>query len=138
MGMKGISPLIASILLIAFTLAVAVVIGSWLTSISSQETSQVGGSLNETVTCSKGVIAIVDIPSNTIVIIQNAGQINLSGNFTLSCGTNITTTSSVSLGKGGMASLTSSGCQDPGNKIRVSSYVCPSVYAECTYGADCP
>jgi len=136
--MKGISPLMASILLIAFTLAVAVVVGSWLTSMTSQQTSTVGGSVNETVTCAKGVIDIVSIPSNNTVVIQNAGQIDLSGNFTLSCGTNITTTSSVSLLKGGMASLTSLGCKDPDNKIRVSSYTCPSVYAECTYGSNCP
>jgi len=136
--MKGISPLIASILLIAFTLAVAVIIGSWLTSISSQQSSSVGAAANQTVTCSKGVIDIVSIPNNTTVIIQNAGQIDLSGNFTLSCGTNITTTSSVILAKGGMASLSSSGCKDSGNKIRVSSYVCPSVYTECTYDTNCP
>jgi len=135
--MKGISPLIASILLIAFTLAVAVIIGSWLTSISSQQSSSVGASANQTVTCSKGVIAIVSIPNNNTVIIQNQGQIDLSGNFTLSCGTNIST-SSVSLAKGSMVSLTSSGCIDSGNKIHISSYVCPSVYTECTYGSNCP
>jgi len=129
----------ASVLLIAFTLSVAVVVGSWLTSMSSQQTSIVGGSVNKTVTCSKGVLDIVVISDNYTVIIQNAGQISLSGNFTLSCGTNITSpNSSVDLPTGGMASLTSSGCQDSGNKIRVSSHVCPSVYAECTYGTNCP
>ena len=136
--MKGISPLLASVLLIAFTLAVAVVIGSWLTSISSQETSIVSDSLNKTVTCSKGVLDIVDIPDNNTVIIQNSGQIDLTGSFTLSCGANITTSASTGLPTGGMASLTSSGCQDSGNKIRVSSHVCPSVYTECTYNTDCP
>ena len=128
----------ASILLIAFTLAVAVIIGSWLTSMSSQQASTVGGAVNETITCSKGVIDIVSIPDNNTVIIQNAGQIDLTGDFTLTCGTNITTTSSVSLVKGNMTALTSSGCQDSGNKIRVSSHVCPNVYVECTYGSNCP
>jgi len=137
--MKGVSPLLASILLIAFTLAVAVIIGTWFTSMSRQQTSAVGGSLNETVTCSKGILDIADIPNNTTVIIHNAGQIDLSGNFTLSCGTNITyPNSSVDLPAGGIASLASSGCQDPGNKIRVSSHVCPSVYTGCTYGTNCP
>ena len=137
--MKGISPLMASVLLIAFTLAVAVVVGSWLTSMSSQQTSTVGSSVNKTVTCSKAVLDIVVIPDNYTVIIQNAGQISLSGNFSLSCGTNITSpSSSVDLPTGGIASLTSSGCRVSGNKIRVSSHVCPSVYAECTYGTNCP
>jgi flagellin-like protein len=136
--MKGISPLIASILLIAFTLTVAVIIGGWLTSISSQQTSNIGGTANQTVTCSKAVIAIVSVPNNNTVIIQNQGQIDLSGNFTVSCGTNITTSSSVSLVRGSMASLTSSGCKDSGNKVRISSNICPSVYSECTYGTDCP
>lgn len=135
--MKGISPLMATILLIAFTLAVAVIIGSWLTSMSSQQADVVGGHANETVTCAQGVLKIASIPDNNTVIIQNAGQIELSGNVTLTCGTNVTTTSSVILPKGAMASLTSSGCQDSGNKISISSYVC-SVYIECTYGSDCP
>ena len=136
--MKGISPLMASVLLIAFTLAVAVVIGSWLTSLSSQQASTVGGAVNETVTCSKGVLDIVSIVNDTTVIIQNAGQIGLSGNFTLSCGGNISTTS-LTFEKGDMASLSCNGaCQTSGNKIRVSSYVCPQVYAECIYGTNCP
>jgi FlaG/FlaF family flagellin (archaellin) len=137
--MKGISTLLASILLIAFTLAVAVIIGSWLTSISSQQSSNVGASANQTVTCSKGILTIVSIPSATQVIVQNAGQIDLSGNFTLSCGTSISYPSSnQNLPKGGMINLTGSGCQTSGNKIRVSSHVCPQVYAECTYGTNCP
>jgi FlaG/FlaF family flagellin (archaellin) len=136
--MKGISTFLATILLIAFTLTVAVIIGSWLTSMSSQQSSIVGVSVNQTVTCSKGVLSIVTIPSNTTVIIQNQGQIDLSGTFTLTCGTNITATSSVGLPKGTMVTLTSSGCKDSGNKIRVSSQICPSVYVECTYGTNCP
>jgi len=128
----------ASILLIAFTLAVAVIIGSWLTSMSSQQASNVGGAVNETVTCSKGVLSIVSIPDNNTLIIQNMGHIDLTGGFSLTCGTNITTASSVSLVQGNMTALTSSGCQVSGNKIRVSSHVCPNVYAECTYGINCP
>jgi flagellin-like protein len=136
--MKGISSLIASILLIAFTLAVAVIIGSWLTSISSQQASNIGGQANQTATCAQAVLEIASIPNNNTVIIRNAaGQIDLSGNFTLSCGTNVTTTSSVSLPAGGMASLTSSECQVSGSKISVSSQVC-SKYVECTYGSNCP
>lgn len=141
MGMKGISPLIASILLIAFTLSVAVVIGSWLTSISTQQTGIVGGSINETVTCAQGVLNIVSIINSTTITIQNQGQIDLSGDFTLSCGPNITTTSSVSLDKGKMVAISLNntiGCQTPGNKIRVSSHTCAQVYMECTYGTNCP
>jgi len=137
--MKGISTFLATILLIAFTLTVAVIIGSWLTSMSSQQSITVGGTANQTVSCSKGVLSIVSIPNSTLVIIQNQGQIDLSGNFSLSCGGNITyPTSTVSLAKGGMNSLIGTGCTIAGFKIRASSQVCPSVYAECTYGTDCP
>ncbi len=136
--MKGISPLLASILLIAFTLTVAVIIGGWLTSISSQQTSNIGGTANQTVTCSKAVLSFVSIPNNNTAVIQNAGQIDLTGTFTVTCGTTINTTNSVNLPKGAMASLSSSGCAVSGNKIRVSSNVCPSVYIECTYGTNCP
>lgn len=137
--MKGISPLLASILLIAFTLAVAVIIGSWLTSMSSQQASTVGGSANETITCSKGLLGFVSISNNTAVI-QNQGTIDLSGNFSFSCGTNVTTNSSITLRKGSITTLieTSGGCTGSGVKIRVSSYICPNVYVECTYGSNCP
>ena len=131
----------ASILLIAFTLAVAVIIGSWLTSMASQETSSVGETINETITCSKGVIDIVSIPNNTGVVIQNMGQINLTGDFTYTCGPNITTSTSVNLDEGKIILLNTHSnisCQKSGNKIRVSSHTCPNVYAECTYGSNCP
>jgi len=130
----------ASILLIAFTLAVAVIIGSWLTSMSSQQASTVGGAVNETVTCSKGVLDIVSITDDNNVIVQNAGQIDLTGDFTISCGGNVTTHSSVSLPAGAISNFTEStgGCQHSGNKIRLSSHVCPQVYTECTYGSNCP
>jgi hypothetical protein len=106
---------------------------------TSQQSSNVGGQANQTVTCSKGVITIVSIPSSTQVIIQNAGQIDLSGNFSLSCGANINFPSStVNLPKGGMVTLTGTACTTAGSKIRVSSSVCPQVYTECTYGTNCP
>jgi flagellin-like protein len=137
--MKGISPLMASVLLIAFTLAVAVVVGSWLTSMSSQQANTVGKTANETVTCAKGVLDIVTIPSNTTVIIQNAGQIDLSGNLTLSCGQYINESDSLTFNSGDMVSLLiTGGCQDSGNRVRVSSHKCPQVYTECTYGTNCP
>lgn len=80
--MKGISPLIASVLLIAFTLAVATIIGSWLTSVSKTSTQQIGGQLTQQVNCTGNVLDIVDAlcHDNTVVTItlQNMGDAALT------------------------------------------------------------
>jgi flagellin-like protein len=80
--LKGISPLIASVLLIAFTLAVAAIIGSWLTSMTKTTTDTVGSQLSQQVNCSKVTLDIVDALciNNTYVIISlhNIGSLSLT------------------------------------------------------------
>lgn len=80
--MKGISPLIASVLLIAFTLSVAAIIGSWLTSMTKTTTDTVGGELAKQVNCSKVTLDVIDAlchsTTNVTVSIQNIGPISLT------------------------------------------------------------
>lgn len=135
--MKGISPLMATVLIVAFTLAVAAIIGGWLTSISRTETATIESGMSTQIECAKGALDIVSVDANG-PIIHNVGQVNLTSGFSLVCGTN-TSTQTGALNKGEITDLTSgTGCNTSGNIIRISSLDCPSVYTECTYGTDCP
>jgi len=85
--MKGISPLIATILLIAFTVAVAGLISTWLLGFTSQTTSTVSSQANIEVVCNSGAISLGDLSycSSTGRLagkISNTGTISL-GNFSL-------------------------------------------------------
>ncbi|MBS3052652.1 MAG: hypothetical protein J4428_04770 [Candidatus Aenigmarchaeota archaeon] len=86
--MKGISPLIAGVLLIAFTLAVAAIIGGWLTSTVREETTQVGTGFALQVNCTKAALDIVDVVCinpveadtgsvNVTITVANTGPIGL-------------------------------------------------------------
>lgn len=79
--MKGISPLLSTVLLIAFTLTVATIIGSWLTSTMKTSTDTVGGQLASNVNCSSNIInldALCHNNTNVTVIVQNIGSASLT------------------------------------------------------------
>jgi flagellin-like protein len=79
--LKGISPLIASVLLIAFTLAAATIIGAWMTSTMKSSTDTVGGQLTSNVNCSSNVInldVLCHNNNNVTVIVQNIGSASLT------------------------------------------------------------
>ena len=63
-GMKGITPLIASVLLIAFTIAVAALYSGWITSFTKKTTEEVKEHSEKRVTCTYGGIAIDDLKYN--------------------------------------------------------------------------
>lgn len=80
--MKGISPLIASVLLIAFTIAVAGILSGWFTSFTKTATETVGGEATERLACSYGGIAILNLKYGTTTYnisgnIENTGDIDL-------------------------------------------------------------
>jgi hypothetical protein len=87
------------------------------------------------VNCSKGVIDIVDV-TGTSITIQNLGFIDLTGNFSVACGAESETTPSIPLTQGRMYTLSLS-IDCTGDKVRVTSSKCPSVWAECTDGQTC-
>lgn len=152
--MKGISPLMAGVLMIAFTLAVAAIIGSWLTSISRTETAEVETGFRTTINCSKGVIDIVDVtclasaPNEELTVaINNVGDVDLD-DFSLSGKINVgglfanATSYNLTLGRGQMGllkytfnNLTYNGTV---KTVRVTAGNCPSVWAEISDPATCP
>jgi flagellin-like protein len=58
---KGISPLIATVLLIAFTVSVAGMISVWLTSFTKTSTDVVGTQANTQIICSNGQIDLQSV-----------------------------------------------------------------------------
>jgi len=61
---RGISPLIATVLLVAFTLAVAGVYQGWIMTFTSKTTKEVGEHSEKRVTCTYGGIALDDLRYN--------------------------------------------------------------------------
>ena len=85
--MKGISPLIATVLLIAFTVAVAGLISTWLMSFTKQSSETVSQQSTSQLTCSYGGIALSALKYSSTCncmngTIENTQTINL-GNITL-------------------------------------------------------
>ena len=70
--MKGLSPLVATVLLIAFTIAVAGIVSIWLTGFTTNQTQDVTAKANIEVTCSYGGISFGNLR-------YSAG--NISGNI---------------------------------------------------------
>lgn len=85
---KGISPLVATVLLIAFVVAIAGLIATWVNSFARTQTELVGQQSTLSITCSYGNINLKDVRFQSAATrlagtIENNGQIAL-GNITLS------------------------------------------------------
>lgn len=81
MERKGISPLIAAVLLIAFTMAVAAILTAWVTSFTQRTTEDVGNSSEELVSCSFAGLSIYDAiydGENVTVSLANTGTKDLT------------------------------------------------------------
>jgi len=93
---KAISPLIAAVLLIAFTMAVAAILASWITGFSKSQTGYVGGKAENQIVCTyasldadKGDVSynFSTVPSTINVTVINSGSESLY-NFTFIAKTN--------------------------------------------------
>ncbi|MEM5878706.1 MAG: archaellin/type IV pilin N-terminal domain-containing protein [Candidatus Aenigmatarchaeota archaeon] len=88
MNSKGVSPLIATVLLIAFTLSISGLIGGWLSGMTKTQTESLEKSSMETMNCTGSVISIfnvvcgnttVDGPNKLMIAISNEGNNALYG-----------------------------------------------------------
>ena len=82
---KGVSPLIATVLLIAFTIAVAGIISVWLTQFTTTTTTTVSNQGNAQILCGTGGIQLLSVSYCSNYIsgqIVNTGNIGL-GNITI-------------------------------------------------------
>lgn len=78
MRRKGISPLIAAVLLIAFTMSVAAMLTAWVTTFTEEKTSVVSNKSDQVFQCSYGGLSIYDAiyhsdDNTTDVTVANTG-----------------------------------------------------------------
>ncbi len=136
---KAVSPLIATIILVAFVIAIAVLVTGSLTTVVKSQTTATEGSSK----CPGAALDIISSKATTAslqVAVQNVGQYMLS-NFTIigkkadnSLYTNTTAaaTTSIAVGSSALITLsditTSTGC--PFSTLRVTAASCPGVSIE--------
>ena len=77
--MKGISPLLASVLLIAVTVAIATLVMGWVSTVTRTTQTTVSNKTVEAVNCASASVVIDDVYVATVaatatVIVRNAGQ----------------------------------------------------------------
>lgn len=81
-GRKGVSPLVATVLLIAFVVAVAGIIATWATSFAKDQTELVQEQSTLSITCGYGKVSMKDVSYSTSTgklagTIENKGSIAL-------------------------------------------------------------
>jgi flagellin-like protein len=79
---KGLSPLIATVMLIAITLGVSALLGSWFTSITKTQTEIIEEIATKQINCTGALLSIVDIVCSSTdqqlrVAISNLGDIEM-------------------------------------------------------------
>jgi len=139
-GKKGISPLIASVLLIAFTMTIAGMMATWASSFMSEKTSNLTTESEKTQQC-LGIN--FDVTSNYInethraLLISNTGAVDIVGiNIdTIDTDYNVTNiyhNDTISIPRGMMKSIKINSVDagysnfDPIRKLRVTAVNCPS------------
>ena len=121
MSSKGISPLIASVLLIAFTVSVAMIVMGWFSGFVRTTTENVSGVSQQAVGCSTGVVSIDKIYVNNAsttarLVIKNEGGVALtvSAMIVNNAGTTCANNTGMSLAAGSIGTLNISGCPTMG------------------------
>ncbi len=150
---KGISPLLATVILIALTLAVAALLGSWFTSVTRIQTGIIEEDIATQINCTGALLEISDVScSNDTqriqVTITNLGNnielynfstlVTLNDTFYLNGTGGPNSTNPLNPGEQAILDYFCSNTQycidDVAvTRVRVSSHNCPQSYAEKTF-----
>jgi flagellin-like protein len=111
--MKGVSPLIATVLLVAFTVVIATLVSSWFSELTHTTTDSISDKNSITSGCSGASVTIDQVYASSTsarAALRNSGNLNLSivsAQFFNSTGNNFTTSTTLpaSLARGGVLSL---------------------------------
>lgn len=79
--MKGVSPLIAAVLLLAFTISISMIVMGWLSSFTRVTTENVSYSSTQAISCSSASISIERVyvtGTSASIIVKNDGFSNLN------------------------------------------------------------
>lgn len=153
---KGISPLIATVLLIAFTLSIAGLLGGWLSSLTKTQTETLEKTSREVVNCTGAIIDIVDVSCSSTnkqfkVTVSNIGSVDM---YDFSIFAIINNTQYINSTGGpnstypllpGEQAILAYGCDNTvycvGNasvgRVRVTPGICPSAWVEESPGIKC-
>jgi len=134
MIMKGISTLIATVLLIAFAVAVAGIISIWSTSLTSTQTKQIGNQSKGQTVCARAiVIDDVKVPSlgggqYLNVTYHNVGDQSISGVYIdIRNRSAINSTKATSLGPGDITFVSIGGQSNQTDLVRVRGLCASSI-----------
>jgi flagellin-like protein len=108
---KGISPLIATVLLIAFTVAVAAIVSTWITTFTSESAGTVGEKSEEELYCVYGGVSLTGLRYHSTDgylsgIVENTRYVDI-GNITLQIFYDNATSKRVKLNNSGSTSFMS-------------------------------
>lgn len=138
---RGVSPLIAAVLLIAFTMAVAAILTAWVTTFTQQQTETIGNQTTENIECSFANLEILSVDWNTggvTAAITNSGNEDFTNvSITVFEDSSVLTITNqgdgnsfvAPLTQGQTASLNPTVSGGVPNRIRVQSLNCPAVSA---------
>ena len=138
---KGISPLIAAVILIAFVVAVAGIASTFFSGFTKQQQVQVQEKGESTVECALAVVSIdPDTVSNTSVtnvrfVLENTGTVDLTGLKVVTFNATATVTDSTptptTISKSDIVTMSADSIVLDGivglTKIRVTTTTCPGV-----------
>jgi flagellin-like protein len=134
MKSKAISPMIATILLIAFTVAIGGIISVWLATYTRTAQTAVTGATEAQIKCA-GISPNIYRVTNTTVFLLNSGTVELT-NVTCVTQDGISIGTITSMPPGNMSSLT---WNSTGNTSVICSGICLGigVASQCSVGDSC-
>jgi len=133
MRRKGISPLIAAVLLIAFTLAVAALLTAWVTTFTQDTTGAIGDRSTEVIECSYAGLSVYSVSYDSgnnwaNVSVANTGTTALGNVTVVALENGIVVGNPVTLE--GLDDIESTGITGVSNEptaVRASSDACPGI-----------
>jgi flagellin-like protein len=138
--MKGISPLIASVLLIAITMTLAAILATFVSNYTRQQLSALPSCVGGTLTYATAEYPKIEDGGDTVTAVLEAGNVDLGPGFTIevlhstgNVDTAINAAVTIASGTAGKVSnsTTFSGLTTS-DKVRFTAKNCPSVRTEWT------
>ena len=138
--MKGITPLLATVLLVSTVFIIGLLVTSWLGTLTRQTTEQASNKTTEATQCASAGISIEDVylrtPNITRVIIRNSGQadnLNVIGATVFNTtGHSATTAGPSDFDKGNVTTITVESAQAT---LNFSS--CPAAFSKVIVTTNC-
>lgn len=137
--MKGISPLIASVLLIAITMTLAAILATFVSNYTRQQLSALPSCVGGTLTYATAEYPKIEGGGDTVTAVLEAGNVDLGPGFTIevlhndgNVDTATNAVGTIAAGAAGRVSNASFSGLTTSDKVRFTAKNCPSVRTEWT------